>query len=70
MNPEITNIEYVIPSKDKPLGSVSFNVKMPVLHKEGQKELGENPEADVTLSEETVELLNKLSASLINDLEK
>lgn len=70
MDTLISNIEYLVPNPDKPLGSLSFNVKVPVFFKDGQKVVAENEAADVELSKETVALLDQLSKSIIKDLEK
>lgn len=70
MKPQINNIEYIVPSPDKQLGSLSFNAVIPVFYKDGQKNLTENEGLDVTLSEESLELMSKLSESIIKDLEK
>lgn len=70
MKPHVSNIEYIVPSSDKPVGSISFGIEVPVLHKEGQKEVAEADSKDVVLSEETVSLMKKLSLSVVNDLEK
>lgn len=70
MNTIITDIEYIVPVPDKPIGSLAFKVELPVLFKEGQKSLPESEGADVTLSKETVELLDQLGKSIIKDLEK
>jgi len=70
MNPQIKDIEYIVPSLDKPLGSISFGVTVPIFHKPEQGEMAEADAKDVILSEESVVLMNQLSASIIKDLEK
>lgn len=69
-NQPIENIEYIVPVPDKPIGSLSFSVQLPILHKDGQKVLADNDSADIILSKETLALVEQLGKSIIKDLEK
>lgn len=66
----IKNLEYIAPTQANPLGSLQLNVEIPVIFKDGMKPITEKEDAEVELSAETVELLQKVAASIIADLTK
>lgn len=66
----IKNIEYIVPIPDKPVGSLRFEVEIPIAYKDGSKMPSEGEDQEVTLSLETQRLLSELGKSVIKDLEK
>ena len=70
METQITNIEYLVPSPDKPIGSVKFEIEQIVIHKEGRKIPADVESASVVLSEKSVELAKQLAESIVEDLTK
>lgn len=70
METKISNLEYLVPTPDKPIGSLSFSVEQIIIHKEGRKIPTDVDGANVILSEKTVELVKQLTDSIIEDLIK
>lgn len=65
----IENIEYIAPTKANQLGSIKFEVLVPVLYEEGvTKEVQEQEEVSVNISSETQELVQKLAKSVVADI--
>jgi hypothetical protein len=70
MSKLINNIEYIVPSPDKKIGYLSFNVELAILFSEERKSLSESLDKDIVISPESLALAEQLSESLIKDLEK
>ena len=70
METQIKDIEYLVPSPDKQIGSLSFAVDQIIIFKEGQKIPGDAEAASVVLSEKTADLAKQLAASILEDLLK
>lgn len=67
---EIKNLQYIVPTKNSPIGSISFYADIPIMYKEGMEDIKEEESKDVELSSKTVELMQKLADSIIQDLLK
>ena len=66
----ISNVEYMVPMPDHPVGSVSFSIKALALHSPKTKMIGDKEATDTVFSEATLALAKQLSESIIQDLEK
>ena len=67
----INKLDYIAPSQANPVGSITFEVSIPVVYKEGQTQpVNDNEEANVELSEATTKLLQDAADSMINDITK
>lgn len=64
----IKQLEFIAPSQANPLGSVNLEIEIPVVYREGMKEVQESENVNVELSTETVELLQKVAESIVKDL--
>lgn len=67
----INKLDYIAPTAANPIGSITFEVSVPVLYKEGQTQpVNDSEEAEVNLSPETQKLLQDSADSIINDINK
>lgn len=65
----IGEIIYVLPTAERPVGALSFVVRTPVIYRIDQKNLAEHDETELSISNKTLNILNELTASIIEDLE-
>jgi len=67
----INKLELISPTQANPIGSLTFEVEMPILYKEGEtKPIKESEESQIDISPETQELLQKVAEKLIKDITK
>lgn len=65
---EIIELEYVVPTKELPIGSVTLHVKVPFAFSELEKPLTPS-EQSVELSEATMVLIRQACLSAVKDIE-
>jgi len=67
----INSLEYVAPTQANKIGSIKFEVEIPILYEEGKtKAVSDKEDADIELSVETQNLLERAGESIINDIAK
>ncbi len=65
----ITDIQYTAPTQANPIGGLVFKAEIPVFFKEGEtKPVVEGDDVAVQLSEDTMKVLEQLSAAIIKDI--
>lgn len=67
----INKLELISPTQANPIGSITFEIEMPILYKEGEtKPIKESEESQIDISPETQELLQQVAEKLIKDITK
>ena len=64
----INKIEYLAPNQANKIGSVTFEVEVPVVFEEGQKVVNDAEDVQVELTPEIVNLLEQAAALIIKKL--
>ena len=67
----ITEIQYTSPTQANPIGGLIFKAEIPVFYREGEtKPVAEGDDVSIEISGETLNILEKLSDSILNDIQK
>jgi len=67
----INSLEYVAPTQANKIGSIKFEVEIPILYEEGKtKQVSDAENVEVNLSVETQNFLERAGESIINDITK